>query len=172
MSAPIDRRLVRQTHAARVHLAAAAVLAAASAAVIIAEAVLLGYVIARAAEGDAGVQALSGALIGLAVVLLVRALIAGAFELSGRYGATRVMSELRGRLVSHLLIDAPGSRALDLRTGELAASAVQGVDALETYFAAYLPQLMLASVVPIVVLVWVASINLILAAILAVRFRC
>ena len=30
------------------------------------------------------------------------------------------------------------------RTGELAATAVQGVDALEAYFARYLPQLVLA----------------------------
>jgi thiol reductant ABC exporter CydD subunit len=78
------------------------------------------------------------------------------------------MSELRGRLVSHLLLKAPGQRPHDVRTGELAASAVQGVDALEAYFAGYLPQLMLASVVPVAVLIWVATVDPISAAILAV----
>ena len=149
-------------------MGAAAGLAALGAALIIAQAVLLARVIARSAEGHVPLSALAGTLVALAVVLAGRPLLAGSFELSGRYGATRVMSELRGRLISHLLVDAPGSRAFDMRTGELAASAVQGVDALEAYFAAYLPQLMLASVVPVVVLVWVASINLVLGGILAI----
>ena len=43
----------------------------------------------------------------------------------------------------------------ELRTGELAAAAVQGVDALQAYFAGYLPQLVLATVVPVAVLAWV-----------------
>ena len=36
----------------------------------------------------------------------------------------------------------------------MATAAVQGVDALETYFARYLPQLVLAVLVPLAVLVW------------------
>ncbi len=43
------------------------------------------------------------------------------------------------------------------RTGELASTAVQGVDALEAYFAGYLPQLVLATVVPVAVIGWVIS---------------
>ena len=51
--------------------------------------------------------------------------------------------------------------ALDgAEAGEIAAAAVQGVDGLEAYFARYLPQLVLASVVPVVVLAWVAAIDL------------
>ena len=37
---------------------------------------------------------------------------------------------------------------------------MQGVDALEGYFARYLPQLVLAVVVPLAVLVWVATLDL------------
>ena len=43
---------------------------------------------------------------------------------------------------------------------EIAAVAVQGIEALEGYFARYLPQVVLASVVPLVVVAWVAVIDL------------
>ena len=167
MPSPVDRQLVRESRAARSHLAAAAILGAVEAGLIVAQAVLLATVIARAALAGAGIGALEGDLIALGVVLAARALVSAAFELSGRLGASRVMSELRGRLVSHLLLVAPGQRPPDVRTGELAAGAVQGVDALEAYFAGYLPQLMLASTVPVVVLLWVATVDPVAAGILA-----
>ena len=50
---------------------------------------------------------LAGSLAALAAVIVARALLAGAFETSGRIGATRVMSELRGRLAEQLLIRSP-----------------------------------------------------------------
>ena len=57
------------------------------------------------------------------------------------------MSQLRARLVDHVLRVRPGGLR-DERTGEIAAAAVQGVDALESYFARYLPQLVLGALVP------------------------
>lgn len=167
MPTPVDRRLVRESRAARSHLAAAAILATVEAGLVVAQAVLLATVIARAALAGAGIVAVEGDLIALGAVLAARALVSAAFELSGRLGASRVMSELRGRLVSHLLLAAPGQRAHDVRTGELAAGAVQGVDALESYFAGYLPQLMLASIVPVVALGWAATVDPVAAGILA-----
>ncbi len=145
----------------------AGALGAADAVLIVAQAVLLADIVARSVRHGVSLGAVQGPLIGLASVLAARALVRAGFELSGRVGATRVMSELRGRLVDRLLIAAPGSRPPGARTGELAASAVAGVDALQAYFAGYLPQLMLASVVPPVILVWVAVIDPITAVILA-----
>ena len=168
MPAPIDRRLVRESAVARVHLLAAGLLGILEAGLLVAQAILLATVIARAAIGGAGIRALTGDLIALTAVLLARALVKGGFELSGRIGAQRVMSDLRGRLTARLLLDAPGRRPLGRRTGELAASAVQGVDALDAYFAGYLPQLILASVVPPVILVVVALTDPVLALVLAV----
>jgi thiol reductant ABC exporter CydD subunit len=167
MAGPIDRRLAAESRAARTHLGLAAVLGAVQAGLIVAQAVLLATVIARVALHGAGLRSLRSELIALAAVLTARALVSAGFEFSGRLGATRVMSELRGRLVGHLLLRAPGQRPPGVRTGELAASAVTGVDALEAYFAGYLPQLMLAGIVPVVVLVWVATVDPVSAAILA-----
>ena len=167
MAGPIDRRLAAESRAARTHLGLAAVLGAVQAGLIVAQAVLLATVIARVALHGAGLRSLRSELIALAAVLTARALVSAGFEFSGCLGATRVMSELRGRLVGHLLLRAPGQRPPGVRTGELAASAVTGVDALEAYFAGYLPQLMLAGIVPVVVLVWVTTVDPVSAAILA-----
>jgi thiol reductant ABC exporter CydD subunit len=46
-----------------------------------------------------------------------------------------------------------------VEAGEITAAAVQGIDALESYFARYLPQVVLACVVPLIVLGWVAWID-------------
>ncbi len=168
MPAPVDRRLLRESAAARVHLALAGALGVLGAALIVAQAALLAYVIDRAALHRATVLELRPQLIALGAVLLARAATSGAFELSGRLGAQRMMSELRARLARHLLLRCPSGRPEQARTGELAAAAVQGVDALESWFAGYLPQLVLAGVVPLAVLAWTASIDPISAAILAV----
>lgn len=167
MAGPLDRRLLRESRAARRHLLVAGALGVAAAAVIVAQAVLLAGIIDRAALHHASLGALEGRLLALAGVLAARAAITGGFELSARLGAAGAMSELRLRLSRHLLRDgsvAPGS---ELRTGELAAAAVQGVDALQAYFAGYLPQLVLAAAVPVAVLGWAAAVDPIAAAILA-----
>ncbi len=168
MPSPVDRRLLRETRAARPHLLSAGALGVVSAGLILAQAILLASVIADAALHGVSVHAVRGRLIALAAVLAARALVTAGFELSGRLGAARVMSELRARLVRHLLIVCPGGRPGQRRSGELAAAAVQGVDALEDYFAGYLPQLTLATVVPLAILAWVLVLDPVSAAILAV----
>lgn len=168
MAAPVDRRLIGESRAARAHLALAGALGAVSAGLIIAQAALLAHIVARAALDHVTAATLRPELVALGVVLLSRALVSGGFELSGRLGASRVMSELRGRLARHLLVVCPGGLPAGERTGELAAAGVRGVDALESYFAGYLPQLVLAALVPIAVLGWTVAIDPIAAVILAV----
>ncbi len=164
--ARIDRRLLRESRAARAQLWLAAGLGVAMAATVVAQAALLAHVIASAAVHHTTLARLTGSLVALAAVVLARALLAGAFEASGRIGATRVMSELRGRLAEQLLVRSPIGRVGD-RTGELAAAAVQGVDALEAYFAGYLPQLVLAAAVPAAILLWVVPVDALAAGVLA-----
>ena len=71
-----------------------------------------------------------------------------------------MLSELRLALVGAPAC-ARQPAALDgAEGGEIAAAAVQGVEALEAYFARYLPQVVLACLVPLAVLLWVAPIDL------------
>ena len=162
----VDRRLVRESRAARPHLLLGCLLGVAGAALTVAQAVLLARVIAAVATAHATLDGERAALVALAVVFALRALVAGAFELSGRLGAARVLSELRRRLVRRLLLDRPGL-ARGERTGELVAAAVQGVDGLESYFAGYLPSLILALAVPVAVLAWVTPLDPVVALIFA-----
>jgi thiol reductant ABC exporter CydD subunit len=162
----VDRRLAREVRAARAPFAVAGVLGVATAFVVVAQAELLALIIARSAVDRVPLARLQGDLMALVAVLSVRALLAGGFELSGRLGALRVMTELRERLARALLIDRPGRRPSE-RTGELAAAAVPGVDSLQAYFAGYLPSLVLATVVPVSVLIWVVPQDLLAAVCLA-----
>ncbi len=167
MPGPLDQRLTRESAVARRHLVTSAALAVADAVLIVAQAALLASIIAGAATGHDPLDAFRIRLIALAAVLIGRAVVQAGFGLSGRLGAATVMSQLRGRLVRRLVIDSPGRRPAGSRTGELAASATGGVDALENYFAGYLPQLMLAAVVPIAALCWIATADLLVAVLLA-----
>src|SRR6185295_16450897 len=73
-----------------------------------------------------------------------------------------VLVQLRLELVERRLRDRPA--ALDgPQSAEVATAAVAGVDALETFFARYLPQVVLALTIPVAVLALVASIDLVSA---------
>jgi thiol reductant ABC exporter CydD subunit len=165
--APLDRRLLRESRAARTHLAGVGVLSLLSAGAILAQAALLAQIVDRAALHHATLAELRPTLLALALVLLARAAIGGAFELAARLGAVGVMSGLRRRLARHLLRGGAGAGGRGPRTGELAEAAVQGVDALQAYFAGYLPQLVLAGVVPLAVLGYAAVVDPLAAGIVA-----
>jgi thiol reductant ABC exporter CydD subunit len=141
------RRLLRESRAARPVSAAVVALALAAAALAIAQAWLLAGVIARAFLQGAGLPELRGALVALVLVWAGRALVNAGFELTGRIGALAVIGDLRRRLATQLLCGRPITAAGE-RSGELATAAVQGVDALEGWFARYLPQVVMSAVVP------------------------
>ena len=163
---PLDPRLLRRARPARVLLGVDAGIGLVAALLVLAQAVLLAHVAARSFEG-ASLGDVSTALVLLVVVVCARALAAWGFELAGRRAAIDVLSTLRLDLAERRLRDRPA--ALDgVQSGEIATLAVTGVDALETTFARYLPQLVLALVVPAAVLALVAAIDLVSAAVMLV----
>ena len=163
---PLDPRLLRRTRGGRTALAIDAALGVVAAALLLAQAVLLAAAIAAAFD-HRDLAGVAGLVMWLALVVLARSLVFGAFESTGRRAAARIASELRAELVAERLRNASlqddGTRA-----AELAAAAVQGVESLEPYFARYLPQLVLAVIVPALVLVWTAAIDLVSAFIMVV----
>ena len=162
-----QRRLSKTSRAARRHLIVTVALGLAATVLIVAQATLLAYVIAEAFIGGRSLAALTAPLLWLVGVSVARGAVDAGFEASGRRGAARVMAELRSRLVRHLLLVRPGALQGE-RSGELAAAAVQGVDALEAYFARYLPQVVLAALAPLFILAWTIPRDWEAAAILAV----
>ncbi len=95
----------------------------------------------------------------LALAFAARGALSWGFEVAGARAASDVLSELRLELVARRIRAHPA--ALDgVDAGEIAAAGVQGVDALAAYFGRYLPQVVLACVVPLAVLGWVGAIDL------------
>ena len=161
---PLDPRLVRRARAVRVMLGIDAVLGVVAALLVLAQAVLLARVAARGFDG-ASLAELLTPLVLLVVVAGCRGASAWGFEVAGRRAAASALSDLRLDVVERRLRDRPA--ALDgTESAEVATLAVGGVDALETAFARYLPQLVLATVVPVAVLALVASIDLLSAGIM------
>jgi thiol reductant ABC exporter CydD subunit len=162
--AAFDRRLLQRAREARLALAADAAIGTASALLVLAQAVLLADVAARSFDG-ASLHDVVLPLALLAAVVFARAGTAWSFEVVGRRAAARILSRLRSSLVERRLRDDP--TALDgAESSELATLAVTGVDALEGTFARYLPQVVLAIVVPVAVLAVVGSIDLVSAGIM------
>jgi thiol reductant ABC exporter CydD subunit len=150
-------------------MAATGALGVAATLLTVAQAALLAHIITAVFADGSSLSAETAALAALAAVAVGRGLVAAAFESAGRAGASKVMAELRAALVQHLL-RARGAGLERERRGELVTSAVHGVDALESYFARYLPQVVLAALAPLVILVWVLPRDWVAAAILAGTF--
>jgi thiol reductant ABC exporter CydD subunit len=136
-----------------------------SAALIVAQAWLLATVIADAFAGKSLAQA-RDSIVALLIVVLARAAVAWGAQVLAARSSTRAKAQLRDALLSHLVTIGPG-RIGQERSGEIAALATRGVDALDAYFADYLPQLLLAFIVPCAVLVAVLASDWISAAIIA-----
>ena len=154
----LDPRLVRRARAVRVVLAIDIAVGLAATLLVLVQATAFGTVVARAFAGSS----LSGVGVALAVFALAfagRAVFAWALEVAGRRASTAVLSELRMSLAAARLRTAPS--ALDgVETAEVAAASVAGVDPLAAYFGRYLPQLVLACIAPVVILAWVATIDI------------
>lgn len=164
---PIDPRLVRYARATRFFLAAVVGLGLVGAALVIAQAMLIAEIVVAGFEDGLTVTELRTPLLLLAAVAVGRALVAWLTELAAHRASAAVKSELRGRLLERAAQLGPGWLS-GQRTGSLVALATRGVDALDDYFARYLPQLGLAVVVPVAVLARIVTEDWVSAAIIVV----
>ncbi|WUW22905.1 thiol reductant ABC exporter subunit CydD [Streptomyces sp. NBC_01463] len=164
---PIDPRLLRHARATRLFLVALVVLGLAGAALVIAQAMLVAEVVVGGFEDGLTGAGLRTPLLLLAAVALGRALVSWLTELAAYRAGAAVKSELRGRLLARAAELGPDWLS-GQRTGSLVALATRGIDALDDYFARYLPQLGLAVVVPVAVLARVVTEDWISAAIIVV----
>jgi ATP-binding cassette, subfamily C, bacterial CydD len=162
----LDPRLLRHTTSARPLLTVDAALGIATALAVLLQAAMLARIVARAFDG-APLRSVWPEFVVLMSAFALRGAFAWGMEAAGRRAASGVMSELRMRLVEQRLREQP--TGVDRVAGaEIAAVAVQGVDGLEGYFARYLPQVVLASAVPLIVIAGAAFADLEAAAIMFV----
>jgi len=162
----LDRRLLAYARATRTFLLQSVGLGVFSALLIVAQAWLLADVVARAFLGGRSLEQLQTPLIMLLLVVLARATVAWVAELAASRSSARAKSQLRAALLQRVAtLGLDNSR--EQRTGELAVLATRGIDALDGYFSLYLPQLFLAVIVPVVVVVVVLWNDWLSAAIIA-----
>jgi ATP-binding cassette subfamily C protein CydD len=149
---PLDPRLLRYASAARWFLLVGAALGLAQTLVVVAFAWLLSRAISLAALGR-GPAELAPTIGALARMTAARAALVWLLEVAASRGAASVKSQLRARVLQRLAERGPDWLAGRQSAG-VATLVGQGLDALDNYFARYLPQLLLAGIAtPIIVLV-------------------
>jgi ATP-binding cassette subfamily C protein CydCD len=148
---PLDPRLLKHARSSAVYIGVLVVLGAVAAGLVIAQAQLVATAIAGAFIGGDTLQVLRGVVVALAVVLAGRALVAWATEAVSYRASATVKAQLRQKVLARALMLGPRWLA-GQRTGELTALTTGGIDALDGYFAKYLPQLILSVIVPVAVL--------------------
>ena len=136
-------------------------------ALVIFQAHFLSLIIAGMFLGGIGPASISNGLIILLVIYVIRAGLAWGSEVSAHQAAAGIKTDLRSRLFSSLIRNGP-SYSQGERTGELVNTAVNGIESLETYFSQYLPQLVLAILVPLTIVLLVLPLDPLTGVILVV----
>ncbi|MFJ8742870.1 thiol reductant ABC exporter subunit CydD [Embleya sp. NPDC127516] len=164
---PVDPRLLTHARATRGFLALTVVLGTAGAGLVLVQAGLLARVIVAAFEEGAAVADLWPELGLLAAVVAARSAISWLTEVIAHRTSAAVKSQLRSRLLAHVVRLGPAWLDNE-RSGELTTLATRGVDALDGYFARYLPQLVLSVTVPVAVLArvvfgdWISAVTIVI----------
>jgi thiol reductant ABC exporter CydD subunit len=148
---PLDPRLLQYAGATRPFVVATAAIGTATAGLVVAQAALLAEAIATTFLNGADLHRLTGTLLWLAGVVLSRSALSGLQEWVARRTSLRVQAELRNRLVAKVFELGP-SWLSTKRSADIVLLSTRGITALDGYFARYLPQLVLAGLVPIVIL--------------------
>ena len=100
-------------------------------------------------------------------LIVVRAALTWLREVTAQQAAIRVKSALRLRLFAHLLQLGPAYSNSE-STGELVATASEGIERLDAYVSRYLPQIALSVLVPLMIAAYIFPIDWISAALLLV----
>ncbi len=146
---PLDPRLLRYARATRRFLVAAVLIGSLTAALTVAQAFLVARIVTSAFQSGATLADVSAWLWWLAAIALARAALAWLAESAGHRAGADATSQLRLEVVGRALRLGPaylGARG----PGQITALVTRGAAALDDYFARYLPQLVLAVVVPLV----------------------
>jgi ATP-binding cassette, subfamily C, bacterial CydCD len=177
----VDRQLLNYSATARKFLALAVLIGAAAAACVIAQAALVASIVAGAVVGHRSLGDLRAVFAALVAVVVGRAALAWAAEWAAHRASATAQSELRQAVVQRVATLGPdGPLGLDQLgpidgtasgkgdAGRVSALVVTGLEALDGYFARYLPQVVLAVVVPLAVVAAVAGADWVSALIVAV----
>lgn len=150
----IDKRLLRETRRVWGFLAITIGLGIVAAGLAVAQARAFSQIVAGVFIEGAVLGKLWTPLLRILGIILVRSSVQWLSEIVSQEAAIRIKTNLRERFLRKLILLGPlytrGERA-----GELVNTAIEGIEALEDYFARYLPQLALAGFIPVFMLLYV-----------------
>jgi len=152
----LDRRILGVARSHRLTVAGAVALGALGGVVTVAQAWLLARVVAAVFLGGADRGEVAPSLAWLLVAITLRAGLSWGADAAAARAATGVKHDLRCRVVDRLFERGPVAIRSE-RSGELVTLLGDGVEALDAYVGAYLPQLALAAVIPLTVAAAVLS---------------
>ena len=153
----MDTTLLARAREARRLLAVDVVLGLGVALVVLAQATVLAHVLARSFAGGSLSDVARG-IVAFAALSVARGCLGWGFEVVGGRAGVSLLSRLRSDVVDARLRTG-GTTFGASSSAEVATLVVHGLEPLETYFARFLPQVVLALVVPIAVLAWVLAVD-------------
>jgi len=152
----LDRRLLALARPYRVALIASVVLSWLGGVVTVVQAWLLAHIIAEVFLEGADRAAVAPSLGWLLGVIVLRAVLSWVADAAAGRAASGIKHDIRSRTFASLMDQGPVAAGRG-RTGELVTLMTDGVEALDAYIAGYLPQLVLAGVIPLTVAAVVLS---------------
>ncbi|ROQ41218.1 ATP-binding cassette subfamily C protein CydD [Frondihabitans sp. PhB188] len=148
---PLDPRLLRYARSVRGFLGLGAVLGVVQTIATVAFAFFVSRAVVSVVDGHA--DRLPGYLVGIGITVVVRSVLIWGLESLATRTAVRVKSELRGQVVD-AVVRRGGGWVAKTGSARLATLTGPGLDALDDYFAKYVPQLILTALAtPILVVV-------------------
>ncbi len=125
---------------------------------IVAQAWLIARIVNSAFMSEGPQVRLGPLFAGLAAVVALKALISWGREIAGFLSGAAVRSRIRKDIMAHLAAVGPVGIS-PLPAGRLVSSALEQVEALQNFVARYLPQLALAALLPLVILIYIFPIS-------------
>jgi len=138
---PVDPRLLRYAGAARGFLAASALIGVVQTAVT----VVFAWLLTDAVTGALAGRDVTASLVGLLLAALLRGLLIAASDAAGTRAAAKTGMQLRAALIGAVGRLGPSWLAQRNQAG-LAITAGHGLEALDSYFARYIPQLVMTAI--------------------------
>ena len=153
---PLDLRLLRYARSSRVYLFLTVVVAITSAVFAITQAYLLTKIIVAIFQKHENFAGIKSSLIALIAVFVARIILSYFTEWLGAIASSRMRNELRLQLLNKALTSGAGT-VNEMGSTQLSVLATRGINNLDGYFAKFIPQLFIASIVPVIVGATIAS---------------
>jgi ATP-binding cassette subfamily C protein CydCD len=159
--------LLQYARGTRRYLVLTVFLGGLTALLVVAQAWLIAQVISDVVVHHKELSGVRGPIVLLLVVIVGRALLRWVGELMADRASAAAKSDLRSALVERVALLGPNGIDRE-RSSSLVVLATSGIDALDSYFARYLPQLFLAVIVPATVVAVILGTDWISAVLIAV----